>query len=207
MRCQRLECAYQYIIFPDACFIARFGLAQFNQFLIGKMDMLKRAHFAPKKPGVVDCSHPAGLARVAVLQQFYKSLRGAMLLMGAALFLTYRSPAYGDEQKIEVFCSGGNDKLTEYLGSDQKLHALWGQKGPAGFFYCGYPEGYKLLLKDLSGYVGNLERDLQTVSVYRGRSDTCSQGKLLIFNNRTNSVAILDIQAFTSQTYTCAKPQ
>jgi hypothetical protein len=126
------------------------------------MDMLKRAHSALKNPDVVDCLHPVALAKVAVLQEFYKSLRVAMLLMGAALFLAHRSPAYGDEQKIEILCSDGDSKLTEYVGSDQMLHALWGQKGPAGFFYCGYPEGYKMHLKDLSGYVGNSERDLQT---------------------------------------------
>lgn len=76
-------------------------------------------------------------------------------------------PAFGDEQKREVLCSGGNSKLTEYIGDDQKLHALWGQKAPTGFFYCGFLEGVKMMLKDLSGYVGNSERDLQTISVYR----------------------------------------
>jgi hypothetical protein len=53
--------------------IALFGLTQFNQFPIGKMDMLKRAYSALKNPGAVDCSPPVDLARAAVLQQFHKS--------------------------------------------------------------------------------------------------------------------------------------
>ncbi|MGB9117928.1 hypothetical protein, partial [Bradyrhizobium sp.] len=59
-------------IFPDVYFIARFGLMQFNQFPIGKMDMSKSANSAPKNPDVVDCSHLAALGIAAVLQQFYK---------------------------------------------------------------------------------------------------------------------------------------
>ena len=112
--------------------------------------MLKSARTAPKNPGVADCLHPAALARVAVLQQFYKSLRATMLLIGAALFLYHQSSAYGDEQKMEILCADGNSKFTEYVGTDQKLHAIWGQEGPAGFFYCGYPKAYKMQLKDLS---------------------------------------------------------
>jgi hypothetical protein len=111
---------------------------------------LKRAHPALKNPDVVACSPPAALARVAVLQQFYKSLRAAMLLIGAALFLYHRSSAYGDERNMKILCADGNSKFTEYVGTDQKLHAIWGQEGPAGFFYCGYPKAYKMQLKDLS---------------------------------------------------------
>jgi hypothetical protein len=73
-------------------FIARFGLMQFSQFPIGKMDMLRRAHFALKNPDAVDCSPPADLARVAVLHHFYEWLRVAMLLIGAS---AYSSPRPG----------------------------------------------------------------------------------------------------------------
>jgi len=129
-----------------------------------------------------------------------------MLLLSAAVWFAQPYPANGVEQKREIQCSNGNDKLTEYVGSDQKLAAVWGQKGPSGYFYCGFHDGYKIRLKDLTGFVGNQERDLQNVSVYRGLSDSCSQGKLLIFNERVKSVAILNIQDFSTEKYQCSNP-
>ena len=52
-----------------------------------------------------------------------------ILLLGVALFLAHRSAACADERK-ELLCSNGDNQLTEYVGSDQKLHASWAQKGP-----------------------------------------------------------------------------
>jgi hypothetical protein len=67
-----------FITFRDVYFIVRSGRMQSNRFLIGKMDTLKHAHFAPKKFDVVDCSRPVALARVAVSQQFYEWLGAAV---------------------------------------------------------------------------------------------------------------------------------
>jgi hypothetical protein len=171
-----------------------------------KMDMPKSVHFSTEKHDAADCSHPAVRGRAAVSRRFNRTLElGFVVSLSIAVFLaqSWRS-AFGNEQKREILCSDANDKLTLYLDGNQKPHALWGQKSPNGFFYCGFAEGIKMNLKDLSGSVGNLERNSQTISVYQGRSDSCSQGKLLIFNERTNAVVILDVQDFTSQKYQCS---
>jgi hypothetical protein len=157
--------------------------------------------------GAVKRSRPVVCARAGVLRRFNSTLAlriAVSLSIAASLTQSWR-PAFGVEHKREILCSEGNDKLTEYFDSDQKPHALWGQKGPSGFFYCGFPEGVKMRLKDLSGFVGNPESDSQAVSVYRGLSNSCSQGKLLIFNERTSAVVILEVQDFTSRKYQCAK--
>jgi hypothetical protein len=71
---------YQCITSRDAYSIARFGLTQFNQFPIGKMDMSNSANSALNKLDVVDCLRPAVLAKAAVLQQFFNSGRKACLI-------------------------------------------------------------------------------------------------------------------------------
>jgi hypothetical protein len=165
---------FQYITFQDACFIAQFGITQFNQFPIGKMDMSKSANSAPNNPGVVDCSLPAVLARVAVSQQFYKAslIKFAVSLLCVASFLACQYPAYGDEHKRELRCADGDVKLTEYVDSERKLRAHIEEKGPPGRnIYCGFYQGQKVLLKDISGVTGNPERDLQAITVYRGLFD------------------------------------
>jgi hypothetical protein len=182
---------------------------QFSRFLIGKMDMWKRALLAPKNPDVVDCSRPAALARVAVSLQFYKAslIKFAVSLLCVASFLACQYPAYGDEQKRELRCADGEVKLTEYVDGEQKLRAHIEEKGPPGRnIYCGFYQGQKVLLKDISGFTGNPERDLQAITVYRGLFDSaCSQGKLLIVNNRTNLVVILNAHDFTMYKYQCDK--
>jgi hypothetical protein len=51
------------------------------------------------------------------LRQSFRSVKASILLLGAALFLAHRSPACADERK-ELLCSNGNNKLTEYVGSE-----------------------------------------------------------------------------------------
>jgi hypothetical protein len=169
--------------------------------------MPKSVRFMAKNCVAAACSRPSARAGAAVSRRFNRMLElGFVVSLSIALFVAQSWwPAFGTEQKKEILCSDGNDKLTLYLDGDQKPRALWGQKSPNGFFYCGFSEGAKINLRDLSGFVGNLERDSQMVSVYRGRSDSCSQGKLLIFNERTGAVAILDVQDFSSQKYQCSK--
>jgi hypothetical protein len=130
-----------------------------------------------------------------------------MPLLCAVSLFAYLYPAYGDEQKRELRCADGTVKLTEY--ADGELHALMEVKGPPGRsnIYCGYHRGQKVLLKDISGITGNSERDLQAITVYRGLFDVaCSQGELLIVNNRTNLVAILNAQDLTMHKFSCDKP-
>jgi hypothetical protein len=131
-----------------------------------------------------------------------------MQVLCAASLLAYLYPAYADEQKRELRCADGDVKLTEYVDGEQ-LHALMEVKGPPGRsnIYCGYFQGQKQLLKDISGITGNSERDLQAITVYRGLFDSaCSQGELLIVNNRANLVAVLKVQDFTMYKYKCEKP-
>ena len=157
----------------------------------------------------MDCLLPAALARVAVSRQSYKGspIRFAVPLLCAASFLVHQCPAYGDEQKRELRCADGDVKLTEYVDGEHKLSAHLEEKGPPGrTIYCGFYQGQKVLLKDISGVNGNSERDLQAITVYQGLFDAaCSQGKLLIVNDRTNLVAILNAQDFTMSKYQCDK--
>ena len=44
------------------------------------------------------------------------------------------------------------------------------------------------------------------VWVYRGLANTCSQGSLLIFNERANSVLIVNVSDFSSIKYECTRP-
>jgi hypothetical protein len=128
-------------------------------------------------------------------------------LLCAASFFVHQYPAYGDEQKRELRCEAGDIKLTEYIDGE-KLHALMEVKGPPGRsnIFCGYFQGQKQLLKDISGITGNSERDSQAITVYRGLFDSaCSQGEILIVNNRANLVGVLKVQDFTMYKYKCDK--
>ena len=116
--------------------------------------------------------------------------------------------AYGSDGKRELQCSENNAKLTQYVSDDQKVHALWGQKYKDDhFFYCGFTEDHKIRLTDLNWFVKNREAVVdKSISIYKGRSNTCSEGKLLIFNDRTNLVMILNVHDFTTEKYQCANP-
>jgi hypothetical protein len=63
------------------------------------------------------------------------------------------------------------------------VHALWGQKYKDDhFFYCGFTEDHKIPLTDLNWFVKNRDAVVdKSISIYKGRSNTCSEGKFADF--------------------------
>jgi hypothetical protein len=113
--------------------------------------------------------------------------------------------ALGNDAKREFQCSEGNERLTLYIGDGQKQGASFGVKSEHGFVYAGFFDGIEVPLSRLVGLTGNSERDRENVLIYRGLSDTISQGQLLIFNERSNSLMILKVSNFWISKSQCSK--
>src|SRR5260370_15139662 len=105
--------------------------------------------------------------------------------------------ALGDEKR-EYQCSEEKPvfvehyRLTQYIGSDGSAHALWGREYREGqFAYCGFAEGHRFRLTDLNMWANRESVVDKGVWVYRGTGNACSEGHLLVFNERTTSVLVL----------------
>lgn len=129
------------------------------------------------------------------------------LLFAVAFFPSWQL-AYGSDGKREFQCSENNARFTQYISDDRKVHALWGQKLNDGHFAsCGFIEDHKIRLIDINWFVNNREAVIdKSISIYKGHSNTCSEGKLLIFNDRTNLVMILNVHDFSTEKYQCTNP-
>ena len=93
------------------------------------------------------------------------------------------------------------------LGSDQKFGASWGEEFRIGqYASCGFTDGRKLLLTDSNLFVDRSAVVDKSVVVYRGIGNHCSEGELLIFNDRTKLVMILNVHDLTTEKYQCAIP-
>jgi hypothetical protein len=170
------------------------------------MAMLKSVRSVLRKAGAADYLHPVARARVAALQRSNKrlALRFPISLLIVFSFMLQGQAALGNDAKREFQCSEGNEKLTLYM-SEQKQGASFGVKTPHGFVYAGFFDGIEVPLSRLVGFTGNSERDRENVLIYRGLSDTISQGKLLIFNERSNSLTILNVSNFEMSKSQCSK--
>ena len=69
---------------------------------------------------------------------------------------------------------------------------------------CGYSAGYEFKLRKLNLWTDGEPAD-RGVWVYRGLGNTCSEGTLLIFNERTASVLVVKTSDFVSTSYKCER--
>ena len=126
------------------------------------------------------------------------SLIGLVLLVFSVLY------AFADEK---FSCSDGR-WLSTYT-SDGENRASWGtvfqSDGKKVRVSCGFWDGHEFMLKKLNWWIDG-EPLNRGVWVYRGLANTCSQGSLLIFNERASSVLIVNVSDFSSIKYECTRP-
>jgi hypothetical protein len=113
-----------------------------------------------------------------------------------------------------IICSANEDfscSDAHYLSRytrDREDRASWGtvfqSQGKEVRASCSFWEGHKFALKKLNWWIDGEPLD-PAVWVYRGLANTCSQGSLLIFNERTSSVLIVNVSDFSLKEHKCIR--
>jgi hypothetical protein len=69
---------------------------------------------------------------------------------------------------------------------------------------CYFNKGHSYKLTDLNLY---LDRSVEgmNVTTYAGIGDHCSEGELLVFNDKTKTVLIVTVSDFSNQKYICSR--
>ena len=177
--------------------------------------MLSNVIFAQRNLAVADYSPQAVLGRVAELWRYIERrlMRLLSLLVLSQMFFAFQTIPSRADETIRFQCSHhdpSNSKvyrIIQYLGSDQKFGASWGEEFRKGqYASCGFTDGRKFLLTDMNLFVDRSTVVDKSVVVYRGIGNHCSEGKLLIFNDRTKLVMILNVHDLTTEKYQCAIP-
>ncbi|WP_441232772.1 hypothetical protein [Bradyrhizobium sp. 1200_D9_N1_1] len=138
-------------------------------------------------------------------------MRFLSLLLLSQIFIAFEIVPSRAEETSRFRCANrdtSNSKvyrIIQYVGSDQKFGASWGEEFREGqYASCGFTDGRKFLLTDMNLYVDRSGVADKSVMVYRGTGNHCSEGKLLIFNDRTNAVMVLKVHDFSAEKYQCS---
>ena len=101
--------------------------------------------------------------------------------------------------------------LLSFSVRDGESHALLGTelKSPSNVrdvkFFCGFGEGHKFKLSKLSGWTKDRSENDTGVWIYRGLSNSCSEGQILIFNAETNLLLMVKASDLSSQVHKCTE--
>lgn len=131
-----------------------------------------------------------------------------VLLIGL-IVASFSVPTFAEEQR-DYNCSQSNPifihnyRLRRYVANDGKSGASWGEEYERGkYASCGFVDGHKIKLTDLNLWENREAVADKNTWVYRGIGNSCSQGHLLMFNERTLSLLIVDVGTFVSTKYMC----
>ena len=85
--------------------------------------------------------------------------------------------------------------------------ASWGtgfvNEGQQTWGRCGFVNGHEIALTAINLYPNRGEMASKDVRIYHGIGDHCSQGQLLIFNDQTQRVMILNVFDYSFEQYAC----
>ena len=94
-------------------------------------------------------------------------------------------------------------RLTQY-SRENVPNATWGTAYEEGkFASCGFTDGHKIKLTDMNLFADRSAVFGKNLSVYRGIGNHCSEGQVLIFNERTNVALILQVHSALLSKYQC----
>jgi len=115
-----------------------------------------------------------------------------------------------ENDRKEFNCSATDDsnkkayRLTQYAGDKGVQNATWGTEYEAGkFASCGFTEGHKFKLTDMNLFSDRSAVVGKNMATYRGIGNHCSEGQLLLFNERSNIVVILNVHSAVSLKFQC----
>jgi hypothetical protein len=178
------------------------------------MGMWNNVISAPKKLVAVDCSLPDARDRVVELSRCAKRSSARLLFLIVSLLSvasqTFESRAEeGEARRFNCSAQDQSDskayRLIQYLGSNKNFGASWGEEFRAGqYASCGFTDGRRFSLTDVGLFIEKSAVVDKSVAVYRGIGDHCSEGKLLIFNERTKLAMIIAVQTLDASRFRCS---